>query len=152
MAAWRPLSLLAMVGCLALGGSVGAASLPVKPLTVVTDRGAFHFSVEVADTPASRERGLMFRRRLAADRGMLFDFKTPQIVAFWMKNTLIPLDMLFIGADGRVVTVAREAKPMDQTPIPSGSEVLAVLELKGGRAGQIDVQPGDKVRASIFHP
>src|SRR5665213_4581900 len=78
----------------ASSGSVGAARLKVEGLDVVTHQGVRHFTVEVADTEASRDRGLMFRKSLAADRGMLFDFHTPQPVAFWMNNTLIPLDML----------------------------------------------------------
>jgi uncharacterized membrane protein (UPF0127 family) len=92
----------------------------------------------------------MFRRRLAADRGMLFDFKTSQRVSFWMKNTLIPLDLVFIGADGRIVTIARQARPLDETPIPSGGDVLGVLEIRGGRAAEIDAAPGDHVQARMF--
>lgn len=132
---------------------VGATAQPLKtaPLDVATAKGDFHFQVEVADTPASRERGLMFRKSMAGDRGMLFDFKSPQVVAFWMKNTLISLDMLFIGADGRIVSIARDARPMDETAIPSGAPVLAVLELRGGRAAEIDAEPGDRVREPIFH-
>jgi hypothetical protein len=94
----------------------------------------------------------MFRKHLAGDRGMLFDFKTPQPVAFWMKNTLIPLDMLFIAPDGRVISIARQATPMSETPIPSGGDVLAVLEIRGGRAAEVGVKPGDRVRERIFHP
>lgn len=129
-----------------------AAPRPLKTaaLDIATAKGDFHFKVEVADTDASRERGLMFRKSLAPDRGMLFDFKSSQTVSFWMKNTLIPLDMLFIGADGRIVSIAREARPMDETPIPSGAPVMAVLELRAGRAAQIDAEPGDKVREPIF--
>lgn len=125
---------------------------PAQPLDVVTHQGVRHFMVEIADTEAARDRGLMFRKRLAKDGGMLFDFKTPQPVAFWMKNTLIPLDMLFIAPDGRVVSIARNATPMSETPIPSGGDVLAVLEIRGGRADEIGVQPGDRVRERIFHP
>ncbi|MEO8812338.1 MAG: DUF192 domain-containing protein [Caulobacteraceae bacterium] len=124
----------------------------VEPLEIVTTTGAHRFKVEVARTDASRERGLMFRKSLAADRGMLFDFRTPRPVAFWMKNTLIPLDMVFIGADGRIVRVAERATPLSETPIPSGGDVLGVLELRGGRAAQIDARPGDRVRQSMFPP
>ncbi len=129
-----------------------AAALRVEPLTIVTAGGVRHFEVEVADTDATREKGLMFRKSLAADRGMLFDFKTPREVAFWMKNTLIPLDMLFIAGDGHIVSIARNAVPMSQIPIPSGGAVVGVLELRGGRAAEIGVQSGDLVRARIFHP
>lgn len=134
----------------ATSGSTAPAALKTAPLDIATAKGNFHFQVEIADTAATRERGLMFRKSMAADRGMLFDFKKSQVVAFWMKNTLIPLDMLFIGADGRIVSIARDARPMDETAIPSGGSVLAVLELRGGRAAEIDAEPGDRVRESIF--
>ena len=125
--------------------------LRTEPLEVTTAAGVAHFTVEIADTEATRDRGLMFRKSLGQNEGMLFDFKTPQQVAFWMKNTRIPLDMLFIAPDGRVVSIARNATPMNETPIPSGAPVLAVLEVAGGRAAEIGAQPGDKVTERIFH-
>ena len=82
---------------------------------------------------------------------MLFDFKKVDPVAFWMKNTILPLDMLFIGADGRVVSIARNAVPFDETAIPSGGPVLGVLEINAGVAEKDGVEPGDKVAARIFH-
>lgn len=127
-----------------------APHLKTEPLAIVTHHGRVRFTVEIADTNASREYGLMYRRSLASDRGMLFDFKTPQEVAFWMKNTLIPLDMVFIDAGGHVVRVAANARPRDETPIPSGGPVLGVLEIKGGRAAQADIEPGDRVYERIF--
>jgi uncharacterized membrane protein (UPF0127 family) len=81
---------------------------------------------------------------------MLFDFKSPREVAFWMRNTYIPLDLIFIRADGRVLSIARNAKPFDETPIPSGGPILGVLEIPGGRAAQIGVLPGDRVVHRIF--
>lgn len=146
------LLLLAWLTLAGAAACAGEAPLKTESLDVVTHRGVRHFTVEIADTEATRERGLMFRKHLTGDQGMLFDFKTPQPVAFWMKNTLIPLDMLFIAPDGRVISIAREARPMSETPIPSGGDVLAVLEISGGRAAQIGVQPGDQVRERIFHP
>jgi uncharacterized protein len=144
---WAPiLAALALIASFA-----AAAPLKVEALDIVTAHGVYHFKVEIADTDATRERGLMFRKSLAPDRGMLFNFKTQQPVAFWMENTLIPLDMLFITADGRVFSIARNAVPMDKTPIPSGGPVLGVLEIAGGRAAQIGVAPGDRVRNRIFH-
>lgn len=134
----------------ALAAPAWSGALRTEPLSIATSRGVFHFRVEVADTDASRERGLMFRRTLAPDYGMLFDFKRTQTVAFWMKNTLIPLDMLFIGADGRVVSIAANAKPLSEAQIPSGGPVLGVLEIRGGRAAQIGAEPGDEVRAAMF--
>jgi uncharacterized membrane protein (UPF0127 family) len=145
--------LLAAVAALLAGSVAAQPPLRVEPLDIATDKGDFHFRVEIADTDKTREAGLMFRKSLAPDRGMLFDFKKPRPgIAFWMKNTLIPLDMLFIGADGRIVSIARNARPMDETPIGAGGTVLGVLELAGGRAAEIDAEPGDKVRQRIFHP
>ena len=150
-------ALLSLAMMLALGAPALAScpqapqSLRTEPLTIATARGTARFTVEIADTTETREIGLMCRIHLAGDRGMLFDFKTPQPVQFWMRNTLIPLDMLFIGADGRVIAVAAEAKPMDDTGIPSQPTVaLGVLEIAGGRAAALDIQPGDKVRERIF--
>jgi hypothetical protein len=125
-------------------------SLRTEPLSIETDRGAARFTVEIADTDRTREIGLMCRTRIAPDRGMLFDFKTPREVAFWMKNTLIPLDMVFIAADGRVVSIARNAAPLDETPISSAGAILGVLEIAGGRAAELDIMPGDLVRERIF--
>jgi uncharacterized membrane protein (UPF0127 family) len=149
----RAVAFLAALFALAAPVIGGAApdSLKVEPLDVVTHGGVKHFQVEVADTEESRELGLMFRKSLADDRGMLFDFKVVQPVSFWMRNTLIPLDMVFIGADGRVVSVASNAKPLDETPIPSKGEILGVLEIRGGLAHELGIEPGDRVRERIFH-
>ena len=146
---------LALFGLgLASAAACAPASAPealrVEPLEVVTASGAHRFDVEIAETPATMERGLMYRTSLAPDRGMLFDFKTPQFVAFWMEHTLIPLDMLFIGVDGHIVSIHSNAVPLDRTNIPSGGDVLGVLEIAGGRAAQIGAAPGDTVRHRIF--
>ena len=133
------------LGALAFMAAAHAAPLPTERLSIITSSGRHHFRVEVADTEASRERGLMHRRRLAPDHGMLFDFRTPQTVSFWMHDTLIPLDMVFIGPDGRIVSIARNAAPMSDRTIPSGGAVLTVVELKGGRAAEIGAEPGDLV-------
>jgi len=133
-------------------GRPDAAKLPYAPLSIVTAKGTFLFQVEVADTDRSRERGLMFRKSLAADQGMLFDFKASQPVSFWMKNTLIPLDMLFVAADGRIISIAAQARPLSEAPIASGGDVLGVIELRGGRAAEIGARPGDLVRNTIFAP
>lgn len=131
-------------------GCATAAPAKLEPLEVVTPQGRTKFLVEVVDTDATREKGLMFRKSLAPDRGMLFDFKKPRDVYFWMKNTLIPLDIIYIRADGRVLSIARNARPGDLTPLPSGGPVLGVLEIPGGRAEQIGVLPGDRVLHRIF--
>ncbi len=132
--------------------AVGQKILKTEPLQITTARGRQRFVVEIADNEDTRETGLMCRGNVPANGGMLFDFKAPQRVSFWMRNTIIPLDMLFIARDGRVVSIARNAKPEDETPIPSGGDVVGVLELRGGRAAEIGAAPGDRVRQRIFHP
>ena len=131
------------------GAVFAAKAMKVEGLDVLTHHGARHFTVEIADTPARQERGLMFRRHLDAGRGMLFDFHNPQTVSFWMKNTLIPLDIIFIDADGRIEAIAANAKPMSEDLIPSGGPILAVLELRGGRATEIGAEVGDQVREEM---
>jgi len=141
------IGLLLTVGC---AGETLSAPPASQPLDIVTSRGVSHFVVEFVDTPRSRERGLMYRKSLAPNRGMLFDFKTSREVAFWMKNTYIPLDLIYIQADGRVLSIARNAVPFDETPLPSGGPIRGVLEIPGGRAAQIGVLPGDRVLHRIF--
>lgn len=119
---------------------------PLEPLTLFTAKGAAKLLVEIADTPTKQEYGLMCRRSLAPDRGMLFVFKgVPGDRAFWMRNTLIPLDIIYIRPDGRVLSIAANAQPLNEMPIPSGGPTRAVLELPGGRAAQLGLAPGDKV-------
>lgn len=128
-----------------------AVITPLQPLAILTARGAARFKVEVAETDQQHAYGLMCRRRLAPDRGMLFDFHAPSDdVNFWMRNTLIGLDIVYIAPNGRVVSVARNAAPLDETPIPAGGTIRAVLEIPAGRAAQLDVEPGDKVVNRIF--
>jgi len=114
-------------------------------LVLHTESGDHNFKVEVVDTPESRAQGLMFRTELADDAGMLFDFKEDRMVSFWMQNTLIPLDMVFIGSDGVVKNVHVNARPMDTTSIPSGAPVQFVLEIPGGRSQEIGLKAGDTV-------
>lgn len=136
----------------ATGAAAAQAELkPLQPLVVTTSRGRFSFQVENADTPHKREIGMMCRKGIAPERGMLFDFRKPtDNVAFWMRNTLIPLDIVYIRPDGRVLSIARNARPLDETPLPAGGQIRAVLELAGGRAAQIGLLPGDKVAHRIF--
>ncbi|HEX6603711.1 MAG TPA: DUF192 domain-containing protein [Sphingomicrobium sp.] len=114
------------------------------PLTIDSATGKHRFVVEVAKSPEEQERGLMFRRSLAPDRGMIFPYDPPVNAAFWMRNTLIPLDMIFVRADGTIARITT-AQPLDETPVPAGEPVAAVLELAGGRAKELKVGPGDKV-------
>jgi uncharacterized membrane protein (UPF0127 family) len=115
------------------------------PLTIRSGTTLHHFTVEVAATPDQQERGLMFRRTLDPDHGMLFPYNPPQEVAFWMKNTWIPLDIVFIRPDGTIARIT-QAKAMDLTPLPSGEPVGAVLEIGGGRAAQLGIKEGDVAR------
>ncbi len=114
-------------------------------LTITSASGVHRFTVDVAATPQQQETGLMFVKHLAPDRGMIFPYDPPQPVAFWMHNTLIPLDMVFIRADGTIARIAT-AKPLDDTPVPSGEPIAAVLEIAGGRAAQLGIVPGDRVK------
>lgn len=145
-------ALLVMTGgAWALGLDVAsAAEARLEKVEVVTSRGRARFQVEIAATQAEQARGLMFRKSLAPDRGMLFTYKRPQPAAYWMKNTLIPLDIIYIQPDGRILSIVRNARPHDETPLPSGGLVLGVLEIAGGRAAQLGILPGDRVLHRIF--
>lgn len=123
---------------------------PLETLQVRTDRGVQSFQVEIAGTPRQREFGLMCRKALDANRGMLFVFPSAQPQAFWMRNTLIALDIIYVGPDGRVVSIIRNARPLDESPLPSGGPASSVLELAGGRAAQIGLLPGDRLYHRIF--
>ncbi len=107
--------------------------------------GDWRFTVEIADDDSERARGLMYRQSLAPDAGMLFDFQDERPVAFWMQNTLIPLDMIFIAADGTVRSFHERARPLDPSSIPSGAPVRFVLEIPGGRAAEIGLAVGDRL-------
>lgn len=125
---------------------------PLQPLTVVTRGGrTAKFLVEFADTDQKREYGLMCRKGLAADRGMLFDFGGPMDgLAFWMRNTLIGLDIIYIREDGTILSIARQVLPLDERPVPAGGIARAVLEIPSGRAAELGLQPGDRVIHRIF--
>ena len=143
------LALLWVAGATAPGAQETELS-KIEPLTVATDTGATLFTVEIADTETLRQRGLMFRQRLPEDRGMLFAYDKPRIVAMWMKNTLIPLDMAFIRADGTIAYVAENAVPKSLDAIGVSEPVLAVLEVAGGTAKRIGLRAGDIVYHRIF--
>lgn len=116
------------------------------------DWGQARFSVEIADDPEEQARGLMFRETLPLSHGMLFLYESPRSVAFWMENTLIPLDMLFIGPDGRVARIHENAIPKDRTVINGGRGIQAVLEINGGLARKIGIEVGSAVRHPAFDP
>jgi uncharacterized membrane protein (UPF0127 family) len=115
-------------------------------IVVVTKTGEHPFTVEWATTSQEREHGLMFRESMAPDHGMVFDFMVEQDVSFWMKNTPLALDMIFIHADGTVARIARNTVPFSETPVPSGSRVRYVFEVVAGTADRIGLIGGDKVR------
>jgi uncharacterized protein len=121
-----------------------------EQLAIITSSGTHDFLVEVMRSEAQRERGLMFRRSLPQDRGMLFDFGVERPVAMWMKNTYLPLDMIFIGCSGRVVGLAENTEPMSEKIIPSGAPACGVLEVNAGTAARIGLRRGDTVRHPIF--
>lgn len=121
-------------------------------LAVATASGVHTFQVEIAASEAAREKGLMYRRFMPADRGMLFEFDREAPVSFWMKNTYIPLDMIFIARDGSVTRIAANAEPLSEAIVPSGQPCVAVLELNGGAAARIGLKVGDKVRHPFFKP
>ncbi|MFZ1427881.1 MAG: DUF192 domain-containing protein [Geminicoccaceae bacterium] len=125
-------------------------ALAPDELSIVTPGGALHFTVELASTPGERERGLMYRRGMQPDHGMLFDFQTEQRVAFWMRNTPLPLDILFIDNAGTIVQVTPDAVPYSETLIPSAQPVRAVLELNAGTAKRLGIVPGARVEHPIF--
>ncbi|MEX3315203.1 DUF192 domain-containing protein [Sulfitobacter sp. PS-8MA] len=114
------------------------------------DWGTARFSVEVADDPAERAQGLMHREQLPLSAGMLFIYDTPQPLSFWMRNTLIPLDLLFIDAQGVVQRIHHSAKPLDETPIPGGDDLLAVLEINGGLSRRMGITEGTQLRHAAF--
>jgi uncharacterized membrane protein (UPF0127 family) len=120
----------------------------LETLEIVTASGSHEFSVEVMRSGPQRERGLMFRRYLPQDRGMLFDFGVERPIMMWMKNTYLPLDMIFIGRAGKVVGFAKDAEPLSEKIIPSGAPAYGVLEVNAGTAVQIGLKIGD----SVLHP
>ena len=140
-----------LVVCWALYAALSVASAAGQDtIEIVTRTGVHAFTVELATNTADRAAGLMYRKELPEGRGMLFDFHEEQPVQFWMHNTYISLDMIFIAADGRVVRVAENAKPMSDELIPSGRPVRAVLEVIAGTARKFGIAAGDRVTGSFF--
>lgn len=127
------------------------ARLPVEALTIVTREGARHvFRVEMAVRPDDQMIGMMFRTGMEPDEGMLFDWGAPRESAMWMRNTLIPLDMIFIAADGRIHRIHERAVPLSLATIESRGPVRATLELLGGTAERLNLRVGDRVEHRIF--
>lgn len=144
----------ALIGCRAEPQAVtpqpatartATSGLELIPLQIRTSRGSHAFTVEVAATPDEQSQGLMFRERLGPNEGMLFPFPAPRLAGFWMKNTLIPLDMIFIRADGSIARIAANTVPHSLQTVESGEPVVAVLEISGGRSAQLGIAEGDRV-------
>jgi uncharacterized membrane protein (UPF0127 family) len=133
-----------------LAGATASTALPVERIVIDTATGPQVFRMEIAADKASQERGLMFRKHMAANAGMLFDFHQPSMVGFWMKDTVLPLDMLFVRPDGTISTIAANAVPYSTNEIRSEESVRVVIEINGGRARALGITPGDLVHARAF--
>lgn len=151
-------SLLAAIAALTAGRAAAQPGvdrpqprLPTERMVIVTRDGRRHdFTVEMALTPDQQTIGLMFRTEVAANEGMIFDWGSPRESSMWMRNTLVPLDMLFIAADGRIHRIAERTVPLSLTPIGSGGPVRATLELQGGITEQLDIRVGDRLLHRMF--
>lgn len=130
--------------------SAVAEKLPIETLTLHTDTGAHKFQVEIADNDATQAKGLMFRRSLPDDHGMLFIYNEEDVLYMWMKNTFISLDMVFIKADGTVFSIAKNTEPFSEDVVSSGEPGLAVLEVNAGTADRLNLKIGDKISHRFF--
>jgi uncharacterized protein len=146
---WRAIAVAALL-CAAHAAAPASVSFEESALTVDAADARFEFLVEMAVSPAQRSQGLMFRESLEEDRGMLFDFGQPQRAAMWMRNTYVPLDMLFIDAHGRITQIAANTQPLSDAVIASREPVRAVLELRGGVSAKLGIEPGDRVIHPLF--
>ena len=149
----RLLSLLAAIALVLASMSVltrPSLLAATQSLEIVSRTGVHVFSVEVVTTPEERAKGLMFRKELPEGQGMLFDFQTEQPVSFWMKNTYVSLDMIFIRGDGQILRIEENTVPLSTRLIPSRGAVRAVLEVIGGTSRKLGIAPGDRVASPIF--
>ena len=148
---WRSLIVVLFAGVLLAPVHGWSGADPQRePLTIRTSAGAHDFRVELATTNDQQATGLMYRRKMAADAGMLFVYPSDAPVSMWMKNTFIPLDMFFIGSDGRITHIAERTVPQSIELIGSNGPVRAVLELNGGTASRLGIKPGDRVIHRLF--
>src|ERR1700724_887601 len=134
-----------------VGSAPRLSAVELQPLEIVSKTGVHTFAVEMAVTPEEQAKGLMFRRELPEGQGMLFDFQREQPATFWMKNTYVPLDMIFIRGDGRILRIAEHTVPLSEALVPSGGAVRAVLEVVAGTARKLAIVPGDRVTHPIFN-
>ena len=131
------------------GDSVGPTA-QTETLTIDTQDGPVLFNVEIADDDAERAQGLMYREPLPDNRGMLFHFQTAEYASFWMRNTPSSLDIIFIGVDGRILNIADHTIPYSEAGVPAAGLTRGVLEIRAGRAEELGIRPGDRVRHRIF--
>jgi uncharacterized protein len=143
-------AVLLAAAALAAGLAGHAQAAGRATIEIVTKTGVHPFAVELATNDAERSRGLMFRKELPEGQGMLFDFEREQPVSFWMHNTYISLDMIFIRGDGRILSIAENTEPLSDRLVPSGGPVRAVLEVIAGTAVKLGIAPGDQVAGAIF--
>ena len=141
------LALLVLALCFS---SVAVRAAGEQTVEIASKTGVHSFSVEIVDNDADRAKGLMYRKELPEGRGMLFDFHRDQEVSFWMQNTYIPLDMIFIRGDGRILRIEENTEPLSTRMIPSRGAVRAVLEVIGGTSRKLGIAPGDRVASPIF--
>ena len=139
-----------IVAGLLLPASTTVRAATVEQLEIVTKGGVRVFEVEMAVTPEEQEQGLMYRRELADGKGMLFDMGEERPAVFWMKNTYVSLDMIFIRSDGSIASIAANTKPLSEARIYSGAPVRGVLEVVAGTAKRYGIVPGDKVGHRLF--
>jgi uncharacterized membrane protein (UPF0127 family) len=143
---------LLFVCALLISSASLAAELPRDVVLVEAGASQYRFEVEIADDPVERAEGLMYRRSLADNAGMLFLYPKPQPVEFWMKNTPLSLDIVFVREDGTIAHIAESTTPMSEQLIPSGEPVRAVLEVKAGTMRQLGVTVGDRLRNATYFP
>ena len=148
-------TILILVGAGALFGSIRCFAQEIvtferSPLYIITESGKHEFEVEMALTDRQQTQGLMFRRSLPRNAGMLFDYRMARSINMWMKNTYIPLDIIFIGNDGKIVNIAQRTIPHSEAMITSRGKARAVLEVNGGTVSRLGIIPGDKVEHPIF--
>ena len=141
---------LALIAAVLLAASLAAHAASIEQLEIVTKDGVRVFEVEMAVTPQEQEQGLMYRRELADGKGMLFDMGKERPAVFWMKNTYVSLDMIFIRADGSIARIAHGTTPLSEARIESGVPVRGVLEVVAGTAKRYGIAPGDRVGHRIF--
>jgi hypothetical protein len=139
-----------LAACAAPAGTSAQPALPKSALSVETASGTVAFTVELADEPLEIQTGMMFRRSIGEREGMLFDIGRPRVTAFWMRNTLIPLDIIFIDEGGRIIDIAANATPLSEEPLFPRGPARGVLEIGGGRAAELGIENGNLVRHVIF--